>query len=67
MNAAEPASTRHSGSEATRHHELARMEKGNFNVSFPLWDWLVGTLLPAAETCVGKAAHGRVRPKGVAT
>jgi hypothetical protein len=24
----------------TRHHELARMEKGNFNVSFPLWDWL---------------------------
>jgi len=30
----------------TRHHELARMEKGNFNVSFPLWDWLLGTMLP---------------------
>lgn len=32
----------------TRHHELARMEKGNFNVSFPLWDWLLGTMLPPA-------------------
>lgn len=30
----------------TRHHELAWMEKGNFNVSFPLWDWLLGTMLP---------------------
>jgi len=34
----------------TRHHELARMEKGNFNVSFPLWDWLLGTMLPEAES-----------------
>ncbi|MFQ5415870.1 MAG: sterol desaturase family protein [Myxococcota bacterium] len=33
----------------TRHHELARMEKGNFNVSFPLWDWLLGTMLPETE------------------
>ena len=33
----------------TRHHELARMEKGNFNVSFPLWDWLLGTMLPAGR------------------
>ncbi len=32
-----------------RHHELARMEKGNFNVSFPLWDWLLGTMLPEFE------------------
>lgn len=31
----------------TRHHELRRMNKGNFNVSFPLWDWLLGTILPA--------------------
>lgn len=30
----------------TRHHEPARMEKGNFNVSFPLCDWLMGTMLP---------------------
>jgi len=30
----------------TRHHELALMEKGNFNVSFPLWDRLLGTMLP---------------------
>lgn len=29
----------------TRHHELARMEKGNFNVSFPLWDWILETML----------------------
>jgi sterol desaturase/sphingolipid hydroxylase (fatty acid hydroxylase superfamily) len=29
----------------TRHHELERMEQGNFNVSFPLWDWLLGTML----------------------
>ena len=33
----------------TRHHELTRMTRGNFNVSFPLWDWLLGTLLPPAE------------------
>lgn len=33
----------------TRHHELALMEKGNFNVSFPLWDWLLGTMLPETE------------------
>ncbi len=25
------------------------MEKGNFNVSFPLWDWLLGTMLPETE------------------
>lgn len=30
----------------TRHHELARMTQGNFNVSFPLWDWILGTVLP---------------------
>ena len=34
----------------TRHHELALMEKGNFNVSFPLWDWLLGTMLPETES-----------------
>jgi len=28
-----------------RHHELARMEKGNFSVSFPLWDWILETML----------------------
>ncbi len=33
----------------TRHHELALMEKGNFNVSFPLWDWLLGTMLPETD------------------
>jgi len=33
----------------TQHHELALMEKGNFNVSFPLADWLLGTMLPEAE------------------
>lgn len=34
----------------TRHHELARMSHGNFNVSFPLWDWLLGTMLPAGAS-----------------
>lgn len=29
----------------TDHHDPARMEKGNFNVSFPLWDWLLGSTL----------------------
>lgn len=33
----------------TRHHELALMAKGNFNVSFPLWDWLLGTMLLEAN------------------
>lgn len=28
-----------------RHHDPARMTRGNFNVSFPLWDWLLGTWL----------------------
>ncbi len=42
----------------TRHHELALMEKGNFNVSFPLWDWLLGTMLPVAESEGGAAGSG---------
>lgn len=28
-----------------RHHDPARMTQGNFNVSFPLWDWLLGSTL----------------------
>lgn len=30
----------------TRHHDPALMARGNFNVSFPLADWLLGTTLP---------------------
>ncbi len=33
----------------TRHHEPRRMTLGNFNVSFPLWDWVRGTLLTEAS------------------
>lgn len=33
----------------TDHHDLARMEKGNFNVSFPLWDFLLGSRLDVVE------------------
>jgi hypothetical protein len=29
----------------TRHHDMRRMTSGNFNVSFPLWDWVLGTTL----------------------
>lgn len=29
-----------------RHHDPKQMNKGNFNVSFPLCDWLMGTVLP---------------------
>jgi len=32
-----------------RHHNLRLMNKGNFNVSFPLWDLLLGTMLPNRE------------------
>ncbi len=28
-----------------RHHDLARMTDGNFNVSFPLWDYILGSCL----------------------
>ncbi len=35
-----------------RHHDPARMTRGNFNVSFPLTDWLVGSTLGAAEEAV---------------
>ena len=41
----------------TRHHELARMEQGNFNVSFPLWDWLLNTMLPEIRTDAGVAGR----------
>lgn len=27
------------------HHDVRRMIRGNWNVSFPLWDWLLGTTL----------------------
>lgn len=30
----------------TRHHEPKRMTGGNYNVSFPLADWMFGTTLP---------------------
>lgn len=30
-----------------RHHDPKRMRAGNFNVSFPLCDYLLGTVLPA--------------------
>lgn len=32
-----------------RHHDPRRMTAGNFNVSIPLFDWLLGTRLPDAE------------------
>lgn len=41
----------------TRHHELTLMEKGNFNVSFPLWDWLLGTMLEGTATGRGTEEH----------
>ncbi len=28
-----------------RHHDPARMARGNFNVSFPLWDYILGSTL----------------------
>jgi hypothetical protein len=31
----------------TRHHDPALMTRGNWNVSFPLADWLLGSVLPA--------------------
>src|SRR5262245_41125691 len=33
-----------------RHHDPRRMTEGNFNVSIPLFDWLLGTRLRDAET-----------------
>ena len=29
-----------------RHHDPTRMQQGNFNISLPLFDFLVGTVLP---------------------
>jgi hypothetical protein len=40
-----------------RHHDPRRMQQWNFNVTLPLWDWILGTLAPAH----GKGT--RVRPK----
>ena len=37
------------GEHHARHHEPARMTRGNFNVSFPLADWLLRSTLPAEE------------------
>lgn len=33
------------------HHTPALMQRANFNVTVPLWDWLLGTLVRAAPTC----------------
>lgn len=46
-----------------RHHEPARMTQGNFNVSFPLTDWLVGSLLPEAP---GPARQDAAEPQSAA-
>ncbi len=31
-----------------RHHDPALMQRWNFNVTLPLWDWILGTIAPAA-------------------
>ena len=36
----------------TRHHDPAVMADGNFNVSFPLWDWLLQSILPPKNETV---------------
>jgi len=32
------------------HHDLARMRSGNFNITFPLCDWLFGTIIRAPRS-----------------
>ena len=29
-----------------RHHDVELMQKRNFNVTLPLWDWILGTMAP---------------------
>ena len=32
-----------------RHHDPRRMQKYNFNVTVPLFDWIMGTMAPPAQ------------------
>lgn len=41
-----------------RHHNLRRMTKGNFNVSFPLADYLFGTVLDEGEEAAPDVSAG---------
>ena len=34
------------------HHDPARMTSGNFNITFPICDWLFGTCLPPPTSCI---------------
>jgi hypothetical protein len=38
----------------TRHHDLALMGRYNFNITFPICDWLMGTLCPEMSTTVAQ-------------
>jgi len=41
----------------TAHHDQARMTQGNFNITWPLGDWLFGTRLTAAPRAGDKPAR----------
>lgn len=32
-----------------RHHDVELMQKKNFNVTVPLWDWILGTMAPKSR------------------
>ncbi|HET8644232.1 MAG TPA: sterol desaturase family protein [Vicinamibacteria bacterium] len=47
------------------HHDPQRMTDGNFNVSIPLFDWLLGTRLPAvAQGAAGAPHSSAAEPSG---
>ena len=46
-----------------RHHDPRLMQKWNFNVTIPLFDWLHGTIAPKKEHCRGSCPGERGRER----
>jgi sterol desaturase/sphingolipid hydroxylase (fatty acid hydroxylase superfamily) len=47
-----------------RHHHPRLMQRWNFNVTVPLWDWVRGTRVPreVLEAALAEDRHGDARP-----
>jgi sterol desaturase/sphingolipid hydroxylase (fatty acid hydroxylase superfamily) len=44
------------------HHDPTLMQRWNFNVTLPLWDWVMGTLVRSREEARERTIDGRVSP-----
>ncbi|HUE39224.1 MAG TPA: hypothetical protein VMR29_06945, partial [Candidatus Binatia bacterium] len=42
-----------------RHHDPRLMQRWNFNVTIPFWDWVQGTIVADVPTALARSAERR--------